>query len=82
MNVVWSSVAWRDFTELASPETQQRITMIITEIRGTEGKGIGNPTKLRGQFKGWISRRIDRSNRLIYRINGNRLEIAMCLYHS
>ena len=39
------------------------------------------PEPLRGSQSGWWSRRIDDSNRLVYRINNGIIEIAQCRSH-
>ena len=44
-------------------------------------EGIGKPEPLRGDLSGWWSRRIDDTNRLIYRIRNGQLEIAQCRTH-
>lgn len=44
--------------------------------------GIGKPEPLRYERSGWWSRRIDQSNRLVYRSpEGNIIEIASCKTH-
>ena len=37
-------------------------------------EGIGKPKPLRGNLSGWWSRRIDDANRIVYRIQDNRIE--------
>ncbi|MCI9487094.1 MAG: type II toxin-antitoxin system YoeB family toxin [Lachnospiraceae bacterium] len=36
---------------------------------------------MKGNFSGWWSRRIDESNRLVYRIVNGQIEIAQCRFH-
>jgi toxin YoeB len=47
--------------------------------------GIGKPEPLRGNLKGWWSRRITQGHRLVYRVRGTGdeqvLEIAACRFH-
>lgn len=43
--------------------------------------GIGKPEALRGNLAGLYSRRIDEANRLIYRKEGELLEIISCKGH-
>jgi len=43
--------------------------------------GIGKPEPLKGEFSGFWSRRIDDTNRLIYRISNGILEILSCRGH-
>ena len=43
--------------------------------------GIGKPEPLRGELSGFWSRRIDDTNRLVYRIRADVLEILSCRGH-
>jgi toxin YoeB len=42
---------------------------------------IGKPEMLSGNLAGYCSRRIDDSNRLVYKITKNRIEIIQCGSH-
>lgn len=44
-------------------------------------EGIGKPEPLKGDLSGVWSRRIDKYNRLIYRIEGETIEILSCKGH-
>ena len=54
------------------------------ECRGSPFKGAGKPEALRGDLRGWWSRRITQAERLVYRVGGKgadqRLEIAACRF--
>jgi toxin YoeB len=43
--------------------------------------GIGKPEPLRGNLKGWWSRRITQEHRLVYRVEGQMLVIMQCRFH-
>ena len=43
--------------------------------------GIGKPELLKGELSGFASRRIDETNRLVYRISGDVIEILSCNGH-
>ena len=43
--------------------------------------GIGKPEPLKGDLSDFWSRRIDDTNRLVYRVNGELLEILSCKGH-
>ena len=47
----------------------------------TATNGIGKPEPLRENLSGWWSRRIDDSNRIVYRIREGRIEIIQCGSH-
>ena len=68
-------------------QTQDRKTLIkvnnlIRDIIRNGNEGIGKPEPLKGDFSGWWSRRIDETNRLVYRLVGDDiLEISQCKGH-
>ena len=43
--------------------------------------GIGKPEQLKGDLSGWWSRRIDETNRIVYKIENDKLIIATCKSH-
>ena len=87
MKLVFSSQAWEDYLhwQAADANTLERINTLIRECLRTPFKGTGKPEPLKGDLKGWWSRRITLEDRLVYRVAGKddeqRLEIAQCRYH-
>lgn len=80
----WSDEAWEDylFWQIQDKKTLRKINKLILSIeRYGELEGEGHPERLKGNFSGYCSRRIDEKNRLIYRINGDALEILECMNH-
>ena len=63
----------------------QKINGLIKECMRTPFAGSGKPEPLKGELKGFWSRRITREHRLVYRVTGSgeaqSLEIAACRYH-
>lgn len=59
----------------------KRINLLIKDIERNYYDGIGKPEPLKGNLSGWWNRRIDDTNRLVYRINNNILEIVSCKTH-
>jgi toxin YoeB len=63
----------------------ERLNALIRECQRQPFAGIGKPEPLRGDLKGWWSRRITVEDRLIYRVTGKapnqQLEIAQCRFH-
>lgn len=59
--------------------------MLIEDTRRQPFTGLGKPEPLRGQYKGYWSRRITGEHRLIYRVSGageaQALEIIACRFH-
>ena len=87
MKVVWAPSAWEDYLHWQSqdPQVVSRINGLIAEARRTPFRGTGKPEPLRGDLKGWWSRRITREHRLVYRVVGKgdaqSIEIAQCRHH-
>ena len=83
MNQVCQEEAWEDYLywQTQDKKTLKRINLLIQDISRNGYEGIGKPEPLRGDLSGWWSRRIDDTNRLVYRIRNGQLEIAQCRTH-
>ena len=62
-------------------KTALRILRIIEEIQRNPFEGIGKPEPLKGDFKGFWSRRITEEHRLIYKYTDHQLIIHSCRFH-
>lgn len=87
MRVLWTKQALEDYKywEKTSDKTLQAIKDLIANIKETPFKGLGKPEPLKHDLQGWWSRRINKDDRLVYRVTGKpgaqTLEIAACRYH-
>ena len=87
MKLVFAPKAWQDYLHWqgSHPETLDRLHDLIKECMRTPFTGTGKPEALKGDLKGWWSRRITLNDRLVYRVSGKApdqsLEIAQCRYH-
>ncbi|HEX2018518.1 MAG TPA: Txe/YoeB family addiction module toxin [Aurantimonas sp.] len=87
MKLLWAEQAWSDYLHFQDTDEtiRDRINALIKEARRMPFSGIGKPEPLKGDLKGWWSRRITAEHRLVYRVAGKageqRLEIAACRYH-
>ena len=54
---------------------------MLKDIDRSGYSGIGKPEPLKGDMQGYWSRRIDESNRLVYRIADGKIEILQCRSH-
>ncbi len=87
MKLGFADTAWEDYLhwQSAAPNTVQRINELIKECMRTPFQGTGKPEPLKGDLKGWWSRRITLEDRLVYRVTGSaphqQLEIAQCRFH-
>jgi toxin YoeB len=78
MQLAWSHyIYW----QTQDKKTLKRINQIIEDILRNGNDGIGKPEPLKGDLSGWWSRRIDDTNRLVYRINNEVVEILQCKGH-
>lgn len=59
----------------------KRIRELIKDISRNPFEGIGKPEPLRGNLKGYWSRRINDEHRIIYKVKNNELFIAACKGH-
>ena len=62
-------------------KTLKRLNLLITACARDPFTGIGKPEALRGDLSGYWSRRIDETNRLVYRANDAELVIVACRFH-
>ena len=83
MKKIWFDEAWEDYTYWQSQDkkTLKRINILIKDIERDNFDGIGKPEPLKGNLSGFWSRRIDETNRLVYRIRDDILEILPCKGH-
>ena len=87
MTLVFAGRAWEDYLywQANDANVHSRLNDLIRECLRTPFQGTGKPEPLKGNLKGWWSRRITLTDRLVYRAAGSgveqRLEIAQCRYH-
>jgi toxin YoeB len=87
VKLVWSDRAGEDYLywREAEPNTFERLNTLINECRRDPFKGAGKPEPLKENLKGWWSRRITVTDRLVYRVSGKppdqALEIAQCRFY-
>lgn len=79
----WDDEAWEDYLywQTQDKKTLKRINLLLQDIDRNGNEGLGKPEPLRGNLQGLWSRRIDSTNRLIYRIQDGRIEILQCRTH-
>jgi toxin YoeB len=87
VKLVFSEQAWADYLhwQVGDATTLDRVNALIKECLRTPFKGTGKPEPLKGDLKGFWSRRITLTDRLVYRVSGageaQQLEIAQCRFH-
>lgn len=87
MKLLFASLAWTDYLywQAHDADILIRVNALIKDATRTPFTGIGKPEPLRGQLRGWWSRRITGEHRLVYRVTGagdeQVIEIAACRFH-
>jgi toxin YoeB len=87
LKLVWSRDAWEDYLywQANDADVLRKINSLIKECVRTPFVGSGKPEPLKGELRGFWSRRITREHRLVYREEGEgeaqALQIAACRYH-
>ena len=86
MTITFSPRAWYEYTgwQLEDKKTLKRINALIKDIERNGNTEIGKPEPLRN-WDGYWSRRIDETNRLVYKLTGTEenkaLYVAQCKTH-
>ena len=75
--------AWEDYLywQMQDKKTLKRINQLLQDIVRNGNAGIGKPEPLSSDLSGDWSRRIDEKNRLVYRIQNDRIEVVQCRTH-
>ncbi len=83
MKIIFHEQAWDDYLYWQNQDKKllTRLNALIKECTRTPFEGTGKPEPLKGSLSSWWSRRINREQRLVYRIEDDRLLIAQCRYH-
>ncbi len=79
-NLSFMSEAWQDYLywQTQDKRTLKRINQLLQDIIRNGYDGIGKPEPLKHDFQGFWSRRIDDSNRIVYRIEDEQIIISQC----
>ena len=83
MKKLWADRAWDDYLywQTQDKKTLKRINALLKDTERSPFEGIGKPEPLKGELSGFWSRRIDETNRFVYRVENGVLEILSCRGH-
>jgi toxin YoeB len=87
MLTAFTDYGWDDYVywQENDSDTLEKINDLIKEIKRDPFKGKGKPEPLRGNLKGYWSRRITGEHRLVYRVEGKgeeqTLRIVQARFH-
>lgn len=79
----FTNKAWEEYCYWQTQDKKilKRINLLLIDIQRNGFEGIGKPEPLKNNLTGYWSRRIDETNRLVYRINSEQIEIIQCKGH-
>ena len=79
----FSDIAWEDYCYWINQDKKilKKINLLLKDIERNGNDGIGKPEPLLGNLSGYWSRRIDDSNRLVYKIDKDTIKIVQCKSH-
>lgn len=82
-NLTFLPQAWEDYVywQTQDKKTLKRINLLIQDIMRSPFDGLGKPEPLRENLSGWWSRRIDDTNRIVYKVESDAIVIAQCKTH-
>ena len=82
-NISFAEQAWLDYPywQTQDKKVLKKINALLKDISRDPFTGIGKPEPLKGDLSGFWSRRIDDTNRVVYRLKENTIEIASCKGH-
>lgn len=83
MKLLWHESAWDDylFWQKTDKKVLKRINALIKSCERTPFSGIGKPEPLKNELSSYWSRRIDQTNRLVYKVHEDTLIIIQCRFH-
>ena len=83
MKYVFVEESWEDYLYWQKNDKQKlrRINELLKDIARNPFSGIGKPEPLRFKYSGFWSRRIDEEHRLIYRVEGEEIQVVKCRFH-
>ena len=79
----WTDEAWEEYLYWQTQDKKiiKRINNLIKDIDRNGYNCIGKPEQLSGNLAGYWSVRIDKANRIVFKIVNNTLEIWQCGSH-
>lgn len=75
--------AFEDFAAWAAEDKRvyAKIIELIRDIQRSPFTGLGKPEPLRHELRGYWSRRITDTHRLVYKVTDEAVLVASCKYH-
>ena len=85
-DLTWTAKGWEDYISWQQAKTGdkkklEKVNALIKDILRTPFDGIGQPEQLTGDLSDCWSRHIDSKNRIVYRVQEDRVVITNCRTH-
>jgi toxin YoeB len=83
VKLVFTDEAWEDYRHWQKQDRKmvERINKLLKEVMREPFSGLGKPEPLKHALAGYWSRRINDEHRLVYRVEGDQLQIVQLRYH-
>lgn len=83
MRLLFADAAWEDylFWQQQDRRMVERINKLIAATARDPFAGVGKPEPLKHALSGFWSRRITEEHRMVYRVDGDTLQIAQLRFH-
>ena len=83
MRKLWQDEAWEEYLDWQTQDkkTLKKINRLLTDIDRNGYQCTGKPEPLSGNLAGYWSVHIDEKNRIVFKIDGDSMEIIQCGTH-
>jgi len=85
MIVGFADKGWEDYQYWVKTDkkTLKRINTLLEDIKRNpnDTNGLGKPERLKGNYGGYLSRRISSEHRLVYKLIDELIVVAQCRFH-
>ena len=83
MRLIFADAAWEDclYWQKQDRKMIERINKLIKEVMREPFTGVGKPEPLKHALSGYWSRRINDEHRMVYRVEGDELQIVQLRLH-
>jgi toxin YoeB len=85
MIVGFADKGWEDYQYWVRVDKKihKRINTLLEDIKRNpnDAHGLGKPERLKGNYQGYLSRRITSEHRLVYKILDDLIIVAQCRFH-
>ena len=83
LNVTFTTNAWNQMTEVIRTDKRmaKQVNKLIDDTVRNPFSGLGKPEPLKMELQGFWSRRVDKKNRMVYRVTSEAIEIIAIKGH-